>query len=425
MNEDTGVPIKTKYEINLTSSEEIVYTDIQYVAFIRAPIIKQASYCIVQLNLPIIIAEQLQYNIAENIFDIWNMQIFSIGDSETDQKQGLIFNKQYTILSMQKQEIVVFEKATVLVKLVLVNPILYALETSTSFNKIISEKTAYEAIDEFEDFIDETYGQFNYNHVGVTESVNKYRYEQIFIPPTINTLNVPKYIINTYKPFHSYSIYFFDDFYFSDESDKAITCHFLNLADVFNQFSDYDIQNYLDYMRMTRKVDIKNFTDPFRLLDRDFSSIVYKTKDIAYSLLKQTKASAPQLILKNSKDSIEIDKTKKFTDSQLQNSTTKQSVRASIIYVPDNKTNAEERMKIAKDLMFKKLENIEFYETENSVPFWMQFGYLYNMNVTSPYDYLHTPIGIVNIFRREEQRGDITHCTHMCKYIMLKLNNNS
>jgi hypothetical protein len=235
----------------------------------------------------------------------------------------------------------------------------------------------------------------------------------------VHTIDVPKYIINTYKPFHAYSIYFFDDFYFSEDVDKDITCHFLNLADIKNTFSQFDVQVYLDFVRLTRLIDIKDFTDPFRILDR-VGSLIYTFSSAGIDFVKKTVGSVIQTAqqLLETKE-IEDKKIKVTKKSQLQNQKIDQSTRATTIYIPDNKKNAETRINLARELMFKRFENICFYETQLGLPYWIQFGCLYNMNDQN--DYLYTPISIVNIFRRSEQKSNIVYCDHTCRYAMLKL----
>lgn len=420
MADNQNVPAKMKFEINLIDTQSIQYSDIHFLYFIRTPIIKLASFCIIQMNLPFLTVSQLQQNISSNSYEIWDLIIYEISESTTDPTIDLIFEKPFTILSMQLQEPMNPTKTDITVRLVLVNPILHSMSTSTAFNQILTQITAYDAIKKYEEFIDTTYGKMFHRHIATTEKINKFKYEQIFIPPTVTTLNVPKYLINTYKPFHSYSIYFFDDFYFSELADKNITTHYLNFADPENTFDDFDIQEYVDFARMTKKLGKKEFTDQFRLLDR-VGAFIYKTAQIGVDFIKQTFGSTPQLDTKNSETKKVENKQTKVTTSQLQQQKTKQSTRSSVIYVPDNKENAEERVNVAQELMFKKFDSICFFETENCLPYWVQFGFMYNMEVDAPDDYYYTPISIVNIFRRTEQKGQITFCTHLLKYAMLKL----
>jgi len=420
MTEENSTPAKIKFEINLLDQDNIQYSDIQFVSFIRTPIVKQASFCIIQINLPVFTVNQLQLNISSNNHELWDLLIYEVTENAPeDVSIDLIFEKTYMILHLQLLEQIYYSKPSVLVKLVLVNPVLYALDTSTTFNQILNNVTAFDAIEKFEDFIDKTYGEFYYNHVGVTEKLNTFRYEQIFIPPSVHTIDVPKYIINTYKPFHAYSIYFFDDFYFSEDVDKDITCHFLNLADIKNTFSQFDVQVYLDFVRLTRLIDIKDFTDPFRILDR-VGSLIYTFSSAGIDFVKKTVGSVIQTAqqLLETKE-IEDKKIKVTKKSQLQNQKIDQSTRATTIYIPDNKKNAETRINLARELMFKRFENICFYETQLGLPYWIQFGCLYNMNDQN--DYLYTPISIVNIFRRSEQKSNIVYCDHTCRYAMLKL----
>ena len=421
MADEQTTPVKMKFEVNLLDQDGIQYSDVHYVSFVRTPIIKHASFCIIQMNLPSLMVKQLQLNISSNSYETWTLLIYEIAERmSSDTPVDLIFEKPYKILSLQLQEPLLFNKPNIVVRLLLVNPILYSMDTSTAFNQILNELTAFDAIKKYEEFIDETYGKFYYHHVGVTEKVNKFKYEQIFIPPSVTTINVPKYLINTYKPFHAYSIFFFDDFYFSENVDKDITCHLLNLTDVKNSFNQFDIHKYLDFVRSTKILGKKDFTDPFRILDR-IGSFVYKNANIGINYLKKTVGSAVQSSSQSPETKEIEDRKTNIVKSQLQEQKLRQSTRSSIIYIPDNKTNAEERLKLAQELMFEKFENICYYETQNCLPYWIQFGFLYNIEMDDPNNYLYTPISIVNIFRRTEQKSDIVYCEHICKYAMLKL----
>ncbi len=411
---------KIKFQIELEDSDGEIYNEIQYISFVRTPIIKQGSFCIVRLSLPLIKVKQLQYLLASNIQDIWKMTIYTADDNKEDVKYDKIFEKNYQIISMQELEQITLTKNEIMVKMVLVNPILYTLSTTTMFNEILTETTAYDAIKKYEDFLNQKFGKFSFLHYGAGNEKNSFRYEQIFIPHSINTINVPKYIINTYKPFHSYSIYFFDDFYFSDKSEKEIVCHFLNLADIRNQYPNADIQEYIDYVQFTRRLTTREFNDPLRLLDKEtFASIIFRTKDVVGELLKQMKSLVPQVNTNEVINKNILERDIKVTRSQLELAPQGQSARATIVYVPDNEKNAKERFKIARDLIFNKFEKLVIFETDFCLPYWLQFGYLYNLEPSNREEYKYTPISIVNTFRREKEKG--IKLIHSCRYVMLKI----
>lgn len=425
MPENTNESTTLKYEVVFTNPKDnTVYSDIHFIYFIRTPIIKQASFSIVQMNLPVVIISQLMQDVATNIFNVWNLTIYAIDEKEDIQVQE-IYSKNITIISVIPQEPITFTHPSAIVRILLVNPVLYSLSTSTGFNKIISNKTALDGIKEFENFLDTNYGKFNHNKVGINEKVNNFRYEQIFIPPTINTLNVPKYIINSYKPFHSYSIYFFDDFHFDENSDKEVTCHFLNLYNLPSTFPHMFTNEYLDFSRFTRKTGKVDFSDQFRVLDKPFASVIYRLKDMVFEFQKQAQSTVTNIASGKSDIVTFIDKSMKIAErAQMQSKKIGQSVRANTIYTPDSSENANERIKTAQEMMFNKFEQICFYETERCLPDWLQFGCIYNMEGDAQDDFsrfLYTPISIINIFKRISEKDTEIYCYHMSKYAMLKL----
>lgn len=408
------------FKIELQDSSSDIYDDVQYVTFIRIPIIKQGSFCIIYLNLPVVVVKNLQISLANNVQDIWKMRIFMINPAD-HQKIRCIYDKHIQILAAQEQEIIVYTKNYVFTKLIVSNPIIYSLQTTTSFNTILSNVTGYDALLAYENFLKGIYGSIDFHHVGVNSEKNDFIYEQIFIPPTINTLNACKYIINTYKPFHSYSFYFFDDFYITENSNSEITAHLVNLAGIDQEFEKVDIQEYMDYIKLSRKIAVREFTDPFLVLDKAIDHIVAKTREIAVKAEKTFNTLVTELTQQDIGQEKILGNELKISKNQIQMTSTDKTNRVVIIQVPDIEENAKKRLQIAKKLMFNKLERLVIYETDYCLPFWLKFGFIYNMNLEESEEYEYTPISIINNFRRTESKETEHTMIHSCKYVMLKI----
>lgn len=417
---------KFKYEINLINpSNDYVYSDVHYTAFVRTPIIKQASFCVIQMNLPYLIVREQMEKISQNMYNVWKMEIYTI-DENNNNKINVIFSKQFVMLSVLplEKEYFQFLKPDTVVKIVLANPILYSLSTTNGFNEIMEDVTAYGAIKKYEKYLKENYGQFKFNHVGTSEKLNRFLYEQIFTPPTIDTLNIPKYIINTFKPFDSYNTYFFDDFYLTPDSNEAITAHFLNFYNIKNHFKPMSMGEYPDYAFLTRRFGKTEFTDQFRSLDTPNSTSTFINKNISFVSDQSNNATTPQTSTSNvgiAQIYGRKDKVPKY--QTIQNKQKNKSVRAKVIYTPDNDVNAAKRIQVAQELMFYKFEHFCFYQTDNCLPDWMQFGKIYDMESDNREAFLYTPLSIINIFHRTQEKEKATYCYHMMKYCMMKLMN--
>jgi len=115
----------------------------------------------------------------------------------------------------------------------------------------------------------------------------------------------------------------------------------------------------------------------------------------------------------------------KVTLSDNTKETQSQRVTSLEIEYTDNLEEAEKRIVDCVDLMQKQINQIEIYETINTSPEWLQFGYLYNLERDKKTGdnlnrYIHTPLSIFNIFLRQEQT--MGKMEHIVKYAMLRLN---
>ena len=295
------------------------------------------------------------------------------------------------------------------------------MSTANTYNTILEGKTGYDAIKEFEEFIKNTHGDiFKSKHIGTNSNINPYQYEQLLIKAK-NDLNVPTYIINTFKPFNSFNFYFFDDFYIGEDSDNQIICHYINLINK-NNLSEFDISRYADIIGTSNKLSIIPISDQFLNLDKENETITVLNRDVNYNTKKSFQSNIPK-----QSTSGKLNKTELVDDRHVQigeyiNPIQKNSFNASSqhinIYSPDSPDYAIERFKIFKDFFINKIDNIQIYETSNCLPDWCQFGKLYNLDIEDPTSFIYTPINIVNIFIRNNIKQH--YCSHLVRYSMLK-----
>jgi len=410
-----------KYEIILRAPLGEMYNDVLHLCFVRTPLLKQSSYAILRITLSPILIQQMVNDLTNNIYQDFSIEIYSIDESSDNKPFKTLFNKLFKVLFVKSLEPLKFDKQTCQCYIVLANPFIHYMSTTNTYNTILEGMTGYEAIKEFENFIKDTHSDiFTFNHIATKSEVNDYKYEQLLIKAP-NDLSVPLYIINTFKPFNSFNFYFFDDFYLSDNSDKEIACHYLNLFDI-NQIQTFDISQWADINSSTKKLSQFPISDQSLNLDKMNQTFTVTNREIKYNTLKSTKSeiikhSQAANIISEKLVEDRIVKVGEFIDPIQKNNFSQSSQHANI-YSPDEPERALYRFDFLKEYYMKKLDIIQVYETTNSLPDWCQFGKRYNMDAEDSGGYLYTPINIINMFIRANIKEN--YCTHLVRYSMLK-----
>lgn len=409
-----------KYEIVFRSPMGEIYTDVGYLSFIRTPLIKSCSYAVLRLNLTAILILGMINDLNNNIFPDYSIEIYSVDESAKNKRVTLLFSKLFKVLFVKPLEAMTFDKSNYPCKVVLSNPFFHYMSTANTYNKILEGKTAYDAIKDFEGFIKTSHGDiFKTRHIGTKSEVNDYKYEQMLIKAP-DDLNVPTYIINTFKPFNSFNFYFFDDFHLSDDSENEITTHYLNIFDI-KQFKTFDIKLYGDINGATKKLKIFTVSDQTLNLDKENQSVTVTSREAKYSTTKSFNSTLP----KHNKTPSTVEtlmENRSIQVGQYSGPIEKQNFGQSSqhinIYAPDTEENALYRFENFKKFFIGKLDYIQVYETTNCLPDWCQFGYTYNMDLEDSSSFLYTPINIVNIFARVNNKEH--YCNHLVRYSMLK-----
>jgi len=218
--------------------------DVSEFSVFRCPFEKTSSFTILTVNMQTIMFMGIETECKAHNFPSINITIKqndkSLYEPDTYGEVKEIATKNYLILNIEGDEKPNLAEPYTSVTLYLANPVLYYLNTTNSYNKIIEDKTGLETLKDFEQHLTSIYGckTFEFTKIGDNINLNSYKYEQILIRLK-NDLLIPTWIIQNYKPFDSFSFYFFDDFCITDQNSKDIIGYLINLIDK-DQFSKMD-----------------------------------------------------------------------------------------------------------------------------------------------------------------------------------------
>jgi hypothetical protein len=413
--------IQLKYDIVFRTPFGEVNSDIQFLTFVRAPLVKLSSFAILKINLSPTLIQQMINDLTNNIFVDYSLEIYTVDEARDDIPVEKLFNKTFKVVNVESTEPIIFDKQSISCYLVLVNPFIHYMSTTNTFNVILENITAFDAIKEFEKFIKDQYGNiFNFNSIASSYGLNKFKYEQILVK-TNSDLSVPVHLINTYKPFDSFNFYFFDDFYLDEDNESEITCHHINLFDK-DRLRKIDVTQFIDVMGTTKKLDVHPLSDQKLSLDKLDQTFTVLNREMLYSTTKQTQSKIPK------RGSAAESKTATITDNRIikvgnfvapsQIQTIDKSSQHANIYSPDSVDNAINRFEIFRDFFMKHIEHIQTFESTECLPDWCKFGHLYNMGNLEETEYQYTPLCIFNMFVRINIKE--TYCQHMSRYSMLK-----
>jgi hypothetical protein len=455
------------YEFLLTRTNEIDktlphITDFHYIAFIRDPIAKQATYIDMQAMVPTATLTVIETEISNGKFPQYEltgnlMKEIDVVNENGENTQKIFYRTFVVIVSISKQKDNTSSdrptgEGAIPVRMLLVNPVAYQMFKNTGFNKILGPYTlpddpdndnpiliALETIinnsfnpqsddsklTSFMDYVRKKYaGSIETKDIKQVvladkTKVNLHQWGQITIPPTLPEINVPEYIINTYKPFTTPSYWFFDSFNFGNyDNDSApvngkipIWGLLICFYNCLNVFKKVDISKDSDITTFTHLLGTAPFVDAMGILNRPNAMVNFIGPNMTQKL---EKFGDPPKVLKS-------DNTYETQEARMT------SLK---IYYPDDIDNAKDRISDCMELFSKHIDRIEFYETTNTTPEWLQFGKLYNMEFDLDVEprinlntYIHTPICIANIFKRRQTRDATLECIN--KYSMLRLVNPS
>lgn len=411
------------YEVSITMSGQNIQ-DIQYCAFIRAPLIKQSSFCMLRIHVAQVLVTEFSNLISANVFPDVKLKVYASTEEDIDRtkrKINTIFSKNMRCIYIKALDPQA-KQTRVHAEMILVHPTLYYLETTNTYNAILENTTAYGALEDFQDFLTANHGNiFQFRHVNPQANQNSYPYEQILVK-ACNDLNVPTYLIHTYKVNNSYSFYFFDDFYIADDSSGEVTCHYINLYDK-NEFVQVDATKNTDMSYFTEYISDKAFCDRFRRLDKTNHTFIHNHQEISSDhkkistskIIKRFPSSKTQSVPVSENRSVKI-----VPSGDMSTIEKKHAATFSRTYVPDNIGNAEERFNLSLEMMTSKISRVCEFEAIHCYPDFPQFGRIYNLGRDERTNYIYTPINICNVFTKKGSKYEFMY--HTSKALMIKYN---
>lgn len=375
----------------------------------RMPIMKAASFSLITFAMPPDFYAKIDADLQRNLFPEIRI-MFNLADltKPIDNKsfEKLPAGITYTgrVIHALPRTHFTSQTKIVPVSLYVAQTVIHQMMLGNSFNKILNDITAYNALKKFEKGMQDRFGKpaLDFNHLLVEKNKSKYAYENILIK-SANDLTIPSVIHTTYKPINHYSYYFFDDFDSSSKSQVVGRLRDLSepLGEPWNIFEDEDKYDIARTLRTKGKVHIADRLEGFRP-DFDKASTyvrnsksqirVHKTQDKVPIIQTSTKAEKGYIYdVKNARETTN-------NIAQLKEISGDSNKHASY-YTPDDLSLAKTRndnfyafLKDLTDAVYK----FEVYESHIDA---IQFYRKYTFDQTDLKSY-YVPINIINIFSR-------------------------
>jgi hypothetical protein len=428
--------VKYTLSIYFPGMEDRPASDIIHFAIVRTPIVKQASFMVVRMNLRPPVVQQLMNRINDNFFPTNRVVLYAIDESKDGKKITPLLDVERAIISVKPEtELSITQSSMTAVTLILVDPILYQMSTSLTFNKSYTAKRGIDVVNDYEKTMDSIYSSNSFYTNRIIDKINPHIYNQIMVNPrpqsvkldgptpvkfSFNSdIDVVPFIQLNYKVTNAFSFYFYDEF--DTSRPEPITRHFITLYD-YNIMKTVDISKYGDIRHQTVRLGASSVSDSSRFLDKgSLENIVfnYRTPDmlvksvkVLTSMLKQSKATSSKEI------ELTEGRTANLSKGILEEKKIQQGLACLNVKVPDSPENAKERIDLTLETLKGRIDCVEHYYTNNCSFDWLQFGKRYNMSQERPSEYIYSPIAIANIFQRVNPKED--WLSHHARYSMIK-----
>lgn len=375
----------------------------------RMPIMKAASFSLITFAMPPDFYAKIDADLQQNLFPEIRV-MFNLADltKPIDNKsfEKLPAGITYTgrIIHALPRTHFTSQSKIVPVSLYIAQTVIHQMMLGNSFNKILNDITAYEALKKFEDGMQKRFGKpaISYDHLIVEKNKSKHAYENILMK-SANDLTIPSVIHTTYKPLNNFSYYFFDDF---DSSSKTPVIGRLRdlsepLGEPWNIFEDEDKYDIARTLRTKGKVHIADRQEGFRP-DFDKAATFIRNSKSEFKMNKNAeKIQVTQPSIQAEKGYIYDAKNARETTNNIAQlkETSSDSNRHASYYTPDDLSMAKVRnnnfysfLKDLTDAVYK----FEVYESHIDA---IQFYRKYTLDQTDLKSY-YVPINIVNVFSR-------------------------
>lgn len=400
------------------------YSDIPLICFMRNPFAKNASFTYMIANIDITMYVNMQKLISRNEFPSISTKIFSTDEANPlklcrDNKISKIYDRDLYCIHIDTDDNLDYKQETVSAKLILVHPIFLQLEKRNTYNTIDNNKTVYESLTNFESYLTKTFGDiFKFRHIISNNNKNNTKMEQLLVR-TNSDLSVPEYLQNTYKSSISPAFYFFDDFYLDKDSDKEITCHYISLTDV-NLFKTVTDNNnitissinvlkeepFFHHFKPLYEADKRTQSENTTKYNKDFNSTEFGQIPV------KGNSGISNINLDNG--NIQVPNNGKLNYQKAD----KSQVSGIAQEGTEDSSNVDNRLNIYTKTI-DKIKSIVYAEINDCLPFYLQFGKLYAINLETIDKHDITPLNIVNIFYKRSGKDELT-MSHIVKFIGIR-----
>ena len=399
--------------------------DVNSFVVIRAPLTKTASFATITTNMKMHTYLSLEEHTRQNRFQLIQVDIDivpNMDDAEHHRPWPVdkVMSKQYLVLHMEPLEPVNAMAPYVMTVCFLVHPVLYYLQITNGFNKILEDVRPIDALQKYEKYCADTFGKgcFQWQHVGEDHELNDFRYEQILTRHETD-LMIPTTLIVNYKLWNTFGYHFFDDFRFDGKTTADITGWLVNLGNLerFEQKNMFD-EKSPDISTATKFINSQAIVDHFNVLYQEKPSIITKGNDIQIGFKKSTEdKEVPQIEVQTRNGKYNSAGICKAVQSAVSGKT-RPATEHTIIYAPDRPQNAINRFEKVQNQLRQHIHVLESYYMHDCHIDFIQFGNRYNMIPWAIDKYLHVPMTICNMFIRDTGRVPIY--THNMKFQMFK-----
>jgi len=417
-----------RYKIKLIAIRGEEFDDVIYCVCVKAPFIKKASFWNLKINVSSLWAMQLFNDLSKQVKVKVELKITEIkheGEFNSLEDGRIIHHKPYMCINatnaMGGYKINMSDQNSE-INIILVDHILYDMSIKNSFNRKLSEITAFKALEEYEKCLKTQYGEqtFYNNYINIVDDQKStYQYEELLMVAK-NDLEVTDILIYSKKILQHISFYFFDDFCLDKQNQNHIVSHFINLSNI-KKFTPFDISKYFDTLYSTTILKEVPVNDMFRVLTQGYDSFIFKTKFMFDKLEPQSIKTlfSPNVSNIDLEESYKINTQRESTivkpEINFQRSLGRQKCMS--IYVPDKKDLAKERLDNYQDFIDTKVKQLILIQSNDCYCDWIQFGRSYNLDLTKPEEFRFTPIMIANIFYKD---GSERSTKHVGKSLMLE-----
>ena len=231
-----GLQVTPRFELKV-SIGEYTSVDISTYYIYRLPLKNTGGFASITLQMPIQYFQTLEQQIRENNYPEVNVtanisknRARKSDNLRSEQLSYLDNSRVYYAINSRTAGSPRPDEQTMPVSFYLVDKVLYQMMKEQSCNKMLTDKTAKEAIDFYEGYITERYGPTTFDFKRIGSDYSEYKYDELKISCKSN-IDVPNTIINTFKPFKSgLGYYFFDTYRNVGGAERSICAYFVDLS---------------------------------------------------------------------------------------------------------------------------------------------------------------------------------------------------